>query len=129
MTNITKVVDDTLIYDVDLHRHFQRVESFLQSCRENKITLNKDKFKFTQQEVDFVGYRISSSGIQADPKKVQAIRKFLEPKNITDLSSFMGLANQLGEYSSNISKEMEPLRALLSKKNIFKWTEAHTKSS
>ena len=40
----------------------------------------------------------------------------------------MGLADQLGEFSSNLSKEMEPLRALLSKKNIFNWTEAHTKA-
>ena len=98
MTNITKVVDDTLIYDTDLHQHFQRVESFLQACTENKITLNKDKLKFAQQEVDFVGYRISSSGIQADLKKLQAIRKFPEPKNITYLRSFMGLAINLENF-------------------------------
>ena len=39
-------MDDTLMYDSDLTTHYNRVRQYLQKCRENRITLNKDKFEF-----------------------------------------------------------------------------------
>ena len=37
----------------------------------------------------------------------------------------MGLANQLGGFSSQLSKAAEPLRDLMKPKNAFLWTPAH----
>ena len=75
--------------------------------------------------MDYVGYRINSEGVKADPKKVEAIRKFPTPTNITELRSFMGLANQLGRFSNQLSKAAEPLRDLMKSRNAFLWTPNH----
>ena len=75
--------------------------------------------------MDYVGYRINSEGVKADPKKVEAIRKFPTPTNITELRSFMGLANQLGRCSNQLSKAAEPLRDLMKSRNAFLWTPNH----
>ena len=40
----------------------------------------------------------------------------------------MGLVNQLGEFSSEISRNIGPLRSLLSKKNVFVWMKEHQES-
>ena len=97
-------MDDTLIYDQDLPTHYERVREYLRKCRENRITLNRDKFEFAQSELKFVGYIVGTEGIKADPDKLDAIAKFPRPENITELRSFMGLANQLGSFCEDLSE-------------------------
>ena len=68
---------------------------------------------------------ISGEGIAADDTKVRAITEFPKPANITDVRSFMGLVNQLGDFSPHIAETAEPLRALMSPRRAFTWTPDH----
>ena len=76
---------------------------YLTKCRENNITLNRDKFEFAKDNLKFVGYIVGKDGIMADPEKTQALKKFPTPKNLTELRSFLGLANQLGQFTDKLS--------------------------
>ena len=96
-------MDDTLIHDKNLEEHYQRVRAYLTTCRENQITLNRDKFEFAKSSLKFVGYIVGKDGVTADPEKISALTMFPRPKNITELRSFLGLANQLGQFSSQLS--------------------------
>ena len=78
-----------------------------------------------QKKVPFVGYLVSSEGIEADSSKLKAINDFPKPTNISELRSFMGMANQLSNFSKEISAVAELLRDLLSTKNCFTWTQIH----
>ena len=60
-----------------------------------------------------------------DDTKVRAITEFPKPANITDVRSFMGLVNQLGDFSPHIAETAEPLRALMSPRRAFTWTPDH----
>ncbi|ROT64571.1 hypothetical protein C7M84_017477 [Penaeus vannamei] len=91
----------------------------------HSITLNKDKFMVAATNVSFCGYNISPEGIAADPEKVAAIRDYPTPSNITDLRSFMGLVNQLADFSPEIAATAQPLRPLMSPKRSFTWTPDH----
>ena len=106
--------------------HIKNVKEFLHRCRLNGITLNKKKSKIAESEVFYAGYKINTEGIEADQSKVKAIQEYPEPKNITELRSFLGLVNQLGNFSSNISSHTSELRGLLSGKNKFNWLPEHT---
>ncbi|XP_069994141.1 uncharacterized protein [Penaeus vannamei] len=110
ITNCIKVVDDILLFDSDLPTHLRRVFQMLSRCRAHGITLNKDKFMVAATNVSFCGYNISPEGIAADPEKVAAIRDYPTPSNITDLRSFMGLVNQLADFSPEIAATAQPLR-------------------
>ena len=55
--------------------------------------MNRKKFEFAQEEVKFVGFIVGKNGVKADPAKIEAIKNFPEPSNITELRSFLGLAN------------------------------------
>ncbi|ROT64569.1 hypothetical protein C7M84_017475 [Penaeus vannamei] len=94
----------------------------LSRCRAHGITLNKDKFMVAATNVSFCGY---PEGIAADPEKVAAIRDYPTPSNITDLRSFMGLVNQLADFSPEIAATAQPLRPLMSPKRSFTWTPDH----
>ena len=108
--NCVKVVDDILIYDEDYVTHLQRIHEVLTRCRKFGITLNKEKFVVASTSVNFCGYSLSKDGISADPGKVSAIRDFPTPSNLTDLRSFMGLVNQLADFTPDISAAAQPLR-------------------
>ena len=122
---VEKVVDDILVHSRTPQENLKTVLNVLERCRKQGITLNPEKFEFLQSSVDYVGYRVSCDGVKADPKKVEAIQNFPAPTNITELRSFMGLANQLGGFSSQLSKAAEPFRDLMKPKNAFLWTPAH----
>ncbi|XP_037779411.1 uncharacterized protein LOC119575951 [Penaeus monodon] len=128
VTNCIKVVDDILLHDEDYISHLQRVNEVLSRCRQHGITLNAEKFIVAASEASFCGYKLSRYGIEADPEKVRAITEFPTPANLTDLRSFMGLVNQLAEFTPKISTTAAPLRPLMSPKRAFTWTVDHTKA-
>ena len=97
----------------------------LTRCRTYDITLNKEKFAVAAPTVSFCGYQISADGISADEDKIKAIRSFPKPANVTDLRSFVGLVNQLAEFTSDIAAKAQPLRPLLSPKRAFTWIPDH----
>ena len=125
LTNCVKVVDDILLYDEDYFDHLCHIHDTLSRCRRHGITLNADKFNLAQSSVSFCGYKLSGDGIEADPEKVWAIKELSTPANLTDLRSFMGLVNQLAEFSPHISEAAQPLRPLMSPKRTFLWTSDH----
>ena len=120
-----KVVDDILVYDEDYLTHLRRVNDILARCRAHGITLNAKKFVLAAPSVNFCGYRLSKDGIGADPEKVRAITEFPTPATLTDLRSFMGLVNQLADFTPDIAAAAGPLRPLMSPKKAFVWTPDH----
>ena len=97
----------------------------LSRCRKYGIILNKDKFVPAVPSVSFCGYKLSAEGVAADEDRVSAIRDFPTPANLTDLRSFMGLVNQLSEFTPDIAAAAQSLRPLMSSKRAFTWTSDH----
>ena len=123
-----KVVDDILAYDTSYSAHLQHVWDILQRCEEHGMTLNPEKCSFAEAEVEFCGFKVNRTGYTADNKKVRAIAEFPQPACLTDMRSFLGLVNQLGDFSPDVAVAAEPLRHLLRPKNAWVWTPLHTKA-
>ena len=102
---VEKVVDDILIQGETAQEHLNTVVAVLNRCREHGITLNPKKVQLLQSVVRYVGYIVSSDGIKADPTKIEAISEFPAPTNITELRSFMGMANQLGGFTHLLKQQ------------------------
>ncbi|KAK8399301.1 hypothetical protein O3P69_003430 [Scylla paramamosain] len=120
-----KVVDDILLWDEDYETHIRHVYEVLVRCRTHGITINAEKFVLAAPDVTFCGFKLSREGIAADEEKVRAIADFPKPANVTDMRSFLGLANQLAEFTPQIAASAEPLRLLLSPRRAFTWTPDH----
>ncbi|XP_065195262.1 uncharacterized protein K02A2.6-like [Sycon ciliatum] len=126
ITNFKKVVDDCLVYDDDLGDHVARVRRVLLCAREHGVTLSAKKFVFAATEIEFCGYILNADGWTVDDAKLSAIRDFSTPTNRTDLRSFMGLVNQLAEFTPAIAELATPLRGLLKTSAVFQWETPHT---
>ena len=75
----------------------ERTRVILNRCKEHNITISRKKLELGT-ELGFAGHIVSHNGIRPDDDKYKAIKEFPTPKNIKDLRSFLGLANQLAAF-------------------------------
>ena len=63
----------------------------------------------------FLGHKVSKGLVKMDERKVQAILDWPSPSKVTDLKSFLGLANCYRKFVQGYSKKVAPLTDLLKK--------------
>jgi hypothetical protein len=124
LEGVRKIVDDILIFGSTLNELVKRTKAVLQRCHDHGVTLSREKAQFGES-VKFAGFIVNSSGISPNPEKVAAISRFPVPANLTDLRSFLGLANQLGQFVPDLAHASQPLRGLLRKNIAYQWLPDH----
>jgi hypothetical protein len=72
------------------------------------------------KKIVFLGYVISTKGIQMDEEKVKAIKEWPIPKSITGVRSFHGLASFYWRFVKNFSTLAAPLTEIVKKSVGFK---------
>ncbi|KAK3548509.1 hypothetical protein QTP70_013358 [Hemibagrus guttatus] len=88
----------------------------LKRLREFQLFLKAEKCSFHQPSVQFLGYKIDSSGIPMDEGKVTAIRNWPTPTTVKDLQRFLSFANFYRWFIQNYSSIANPLTSLLRNK-------------
>ncbi|KAK3573744.1 hypothetical protein QTP86_032542, partial [Hemibagrus guttatus] len=78
-------IDDILIYSRNMAEHRHHVAEVLERLREFQLFLKAEKCSFHQPSVQFLGYKIDSSGIQMDEGKVTTIRNWPAPTPVKEL--------------------------------------------
>ena len=69
-----RCIDDTIFYDDTLEGHWWRTIDFLIRVRSSGIVLNPEKFQFSQKEVAFAGFKVSSETVEPLPKFINTQR-------------------------------------------------------
>jgi len=114
--------DDILIYSKTWKEHLKHLETVLSILEENEFYAKKSKCTFGKEEVEYLGHIISREGVKVDSKKIQAIKEWPKPKNVSKLRGFLGLAGYYRRFVKNYAHVTAPLTNLL-KKNSFQWDE------
>ena len=104
--------------------HDRNLEKFLQCCRKVGIRLNKMKFQTGLNSVDFIGHRVTPTGMKPDPEKVRAILDMEAPKDVSSVRRFIGTVNYLARFLPHLSQTLQPLQNLLQKDVPFNWSGA-----
>ena len=79
--------------------------------------------EFWLREVSFLRYIVSEEGIQVDPKKIEVIIEWKPPRNVMEVSSFLGFAGYCRRFVKGFSMTAAPMTRLLQKNVRFKWSE------
>ena len=108
-------LDDILIYSKTQEEHDEHVRQVLRWLREYGLYAKLEKCSFSQNQVEFLGYVVSSDGISMDPMKVQAILEWQTPLSVRDVQCFLGFANFYRKFIKNYSKVVLPLTQLTQK--------------
>ena len=86
-------IDDVCVASKSVEEHYMHLKILFERFKKHGIIINPSKCVFGAPEIDFLGHRITSSGIQPLPEKVTAINSFPLPKTIKELRSFLAMLN------------------------------------
>jgi hypothetical protein len=111
--------DDILIYSKTLEEHVAHIQQVLDVLRKEKLFANLEKCTFCTDQVVFLGFVVSGSGIQVDESKVKAIKDWPTPENVSQVRSFHGLAGFYRRFVRDFSTIAAPLNELTKKGVAF----------
>ena len=116
-------IDDILLTGHVDWDHFIVLACVLNALQEAGLTVNLKKCKFFQDEITFCGYTITRMGIKPMQSNVNAILDAPEPRNVSEVKSFLGMVNYYQNYVPSLSTMAEPIHSLLRKDVRWSWGE------
>ena len=116
-------IDDILISGTDEYDHLKNLSAVFDILSKLGLTLNENKCKFFQPEVEYLGFILHKTGIRANPDKIKSILAAPAPTNITELQSFLGGINYYGKFLPRMAHDAAPLYKLLRKEVDWNWSE------
>ena len=124
LPGVRKLVDDILIQAPTLEALKNIISALLQHCRTHYFTLSQKKFEIGRT-VNFAGFVVSRDGVFPNPDKLQGIRDFPAPSDVSSLRSFLGMINQLNNFYPYLASLSSPLLVLLRKDVSYIWLPEH----
>ena len=121
--DLIKYVDDLNIASTTETDHIIAIREFFDRLRKHNLKIKLSKCEFFQDEVEFVGHRISSEGIRPSKKYIKKIIQLSEPTNKKEVRTYCGFVQWLGKYCYGLKDALHPISQLNKRKNKFKWTE------
>ena len=106
-------LDDILIWSSTVEKHLERLEAVFKRLADAGLKLKPSKCSFFQDKTGYLGYVISSNGVETDPSKIEAVTQWRIPMNVEHIRRFLGLTNYYRRFVKNYAKIAKPLTDLL----------------
>jgi hypothetical protein len=116
-------LDDILVYSKSEEEHEHHLRMVLQVIREHRLYAKLRKCSFYQNIIHYFGHIISEDEIAVDLEKIEAIKGWTPPKNVTEVRSFKGLADYYIRFIVGFSRIDHPITSLQRKGRKFQWKE------
>ena len=116
-------LDDIVVYSESMEEHWGHLREVLDRLREHKLYVKQEKCEFGLEEISFLGHRIGHGEVRMEESKVKAVVEWPTPTRVTELRSFLGLANYYRKFIHGYSHVVSPLTDLLRKNQSWAWSE------
>jgi hypothetical protein len=118
---VTQYLDDTLLFTVTFEEHLVVLETVLTKVESIDLKLCPSKCFFGADETEHLGHPIAHNLLLPAPQKVRAIRDWIEPINVAEVSSFLGLAGYYRHFIHDFAMIAKPLHGLTREHATFTW--------
>ena len=86
-------MDAMLIASKSEEEHAVHVRIVLERLAEHGLVINAEKYEWGRREVDYLGHRVTASGIRPLQERVAVISKFPRPETVQQLQTYLGMVN------------------------------------
>lgn len=83
------------------------------------VSTSPKKCCFLCKKVSDLGHIISNCGVSPDPKKLDKVKCFPVPRDVTQLRQFLGLVGYYRCFVPQLARIAVPIHGLLKKENAF----------
>jgi hypothetical protein len=113
--NVEAYVDDVVVKTTKEGKLIANLTETLANLQEFQWKLNPTKCVFGVPSGLLLGFMVEHRGIEANPAKVNAIRKMAKPSNKKDIMKLIGMMAALGCFISKLGEKGLPFFKLLKK--------------
>ena len=129
LANINSVfvyIDDILIVTKGTKQeHVNKVKEIMKVLDDANLQLKAGKCIIAQESIEWLGYKLTRTGISPVNTKSQGINERLRPTNLKQLRSFLGAVNKFNKFIPNLALISHPFRSILKKDAEWEWNEKH----
>ena len=91
--------------------------------RDKKLYAKFSKCEFWLDSVSFLGHVVSKDVVMVDPSKIEAVKSWVRPTNVTEVRSFVGLASFYRRFVKGFSSVASQLTNLTKQSVPFVWLD------
>ena len=102
-------MDDIIIWFEMLEGLHERTHEVLRRLQDNRLCIAPDKCKWTQHQIEFLGYMVSGQEVEMMDEKVQTLKKIEPVKSLKEVQHFLGFANFYRCFIKDYSKIILPM--------------------
>jgi len=111
----TAYLDDILIYSENEEQYIKHVKQILEALTKAGLQVKPQKCEFHTNNVEYLGFIITTEGLRMDPAKIITIIEWPIPKKLRDVRSFLGFGNFYRRFIQDYSYVARPLTQLTKK--------------
>jgi hypothetical protein len=104
-----------------VQQHQIYVKRILAKLMEHNLFLKPEKCSFKQPSIEFLGVRITQGEVQMDDTKVEKVRNWRPPTNVTEVRKFLGFTGYYWYFIKDYSKIARPLLQLTHLTTTWHW--------
>nr|KYP67764.1 Transposon Ty3-I Gag-Pol polyprotein [Cajanus cajan] len=119
--NLEVYVDDMVVKSNDLGTHKDDLIEVFQQLWKHDMRLNPEKCIFGIARGKFLGFMLSTKGIEANPDKCQAVVRMRSLRNIKEVQQLSGRQTSLSRFLPCLAETAKPIIRLLKKVSKFNW--------
>jgi transposase InsO family protein len=117
----TAYLDDIIIYSENELEHEEHVRKVLLRLRQAGLQADIKKSEFSVKRTKFLGFIITTDGIEADPEKTSVINQWQPPQSVKGVQSFLGFCGFYRRFIKDYGRIAKPLNRLTRKNQLFKF--------
>ena len=116
-------LDNIIVFGSIIEEHNQNLVKLLERLRQVGSKLQPKKCEYLRPKLKYLGHLKAKDGVKPNPDKIEVIKNFNIPNNVTDVQSFLGLARYYRKLIEGFSTISKPLNEVTKKTKSFNWSD------
>ncbi len=114
-------LDDLITFGKDFTEQLQRLREMFQRLMNAGLKLKPEKCELFQTSVKFLGFTVCKEGVKPNDDKIECIKSWPVPKNLTEVRSFVQFCSYYRRFIRSFSTRAAPLNGLMRAGQKFHW--------